>query len=356
MCITSQKDDILSYDKQSLVRALSERGLINNRKGEPSLYKATQVYDWLHGKRVTDFAQMTNVSAGLRVKLGEHYRIGGLTRLAELKSVDGTVKYLYKAGNATFETVLMRYHHGNTVCISTQSGCRMGCRFCASAHAGFTRDLTPSEMLLQVYESERGAGVRVSNVVLMGIGEPFDNFGNVVTFLRILSENGFGMRHVSVSTCGVVPRIYDFADLGLQSTLSVSLHAVTDEARDAIMPINRQYNIAALLQACDYFFEKTGRRVSYEFALIDGVNDDDTAASELARLLSGMAAQRGVVHVNLIPVNPLAESHGGLVYAKSRRVAQFRDVLMKKGITATIRRTLGGDINAACGQLRVAAL
>ena len=196
MCITTQKDDVLSYDKQSLARALSQRGLINNRKGEPSLYKAAQVYDWLHGKRATDFAQMTNVSAELRAKLNEHYRIGGLTRQKTLKSRDGTVKYLYKADNAAFETVLMQYHHGNTVCISTQSGCRMGCRFCASAHAGFTRNLTPAEMLLQIYESERETGVRVNNVVIMGIGEPFDNFDNVVTFLRILGENGFGMRHI----------------------------------------------------------------------------------------------------------------------------------------------------------------
>ena len=258
--------------------------------------------------------------------------------------MDNTVKYLYglKDGGAV-ESVLMEYNHGNSLCVSTQVGCKMGCEFCASTIAGWVRNLEPSEILGQIYESERDSGKPVDSVVLMGIGEPLDNFDNVVKFLRILSESGFSLRRVSLSTCGVVDKIYELAELKLGVTLSVSLHAATDEKRSAIMPINRRFDLRTLMKACDDYFEQTGRRISFEYSLIEGVNDGDDSADELIRLLGGKNC-----HINLIPVNEVKERE----FRKSKSVLRFQKRLNAAGLNATVRRTLGADINAACGQLR----
>ena len=312
-------------------------------------YRAGQIFRWLHVNRAADFSQMTNISAQTRALLEENFYINSLKIQKRLvSSADNTVKYLYVLpdGNKV-ETVLMEYHHGNSICLSTQVGCKMGCRFCASTKAGFVRDLEPSEILLQIYESERDSGRTVDSVVLMGIGEPLDNFDNVIKFLRLIShENGRNMslRHVSLSTCGLADRINDLAQLDLGLTLSVSLHAPTDEKRDEIMPVNRKYPISVLIKACDDYFRKTGRRISFEFALIQGVNDDKKTADQLISLLKPL----GVCHVNLIPVNEIREGD----YKKSSSVREFQQRLLNAGLNATVRRTLGADIEAACGQLR----
>ena len=312
-------------------------------------YRAGQIFRWLHVNRAADFSQMTNISAQTRALLEENFYINSLKIQKRLvSSADNTVKYLYVLpdGNKV-ETVLMEYHHGNSICLSTQVGCKMGCRFCASTKAGFVRNLEPSEILLQIYESERDSGRTVDSVVLMGIGEPLDNFDNVIKFLRLIShENGRNMslRHVSLSTCGLADRINDLAQLDLGLTLSVSLHAPTDEKRDEIMPVNRKYPISVLIKACDDYFRKTGRRISFEFALIQGVNDDKKTADRLISLLKPL----GVCHVNLIPVNEIREGD----YKKSSSVREFQQRLLNAGLNATVRRTLGADIEAACGQLR----
>ncbi|MBQ9461599.1 MAG: 23S rRNA (adenine(2503)-C(2))-methyltransferase RlmN [Clostridia bacterium] len=316
--------------------------------GEPA-YRAGQIYKWLQSG-VKSFDEMTNVSKKLREKLVENYYISFATIEKKLISAyDDTRKYLlsFPDGEAV-ESVLMKYHHGYTSCISTQVGCKMGCTFCATGKSGFSRNLTPSEMLSQLRAEQEDADIRISNIVLMGMGEPLDNYENVLRFLRLVSsENGMniGMRHISLSTCGVVPRIYDLAEEKLQLTLSVSLHAPNDRIRSRTMPINRKYGIDELLKACRYYIDHTGRRISFEYAMIDGVNDSDACASELASRLRGM-----ICHVNLIPVNTV----GGTGYKKSRmdRIRSFISVLEKAGITATVRRTLGSDINASCGQLK----
>ena len=243
------------------------------------------------------------------------------------------------------ETVLMEYKHGNSLCISSQVGCKMGCRFCASTIAGFVRNLEPSEMLLQIYETERDSDRHVDSIVLMGIGEPLDNFDNVMKFLSLLNDEGEGMslRHISLSTCGVVDKIYKLAELKTGLTLSISLHAATDEKRSAIMPINNRFNLDKLMTACRDYFKKTGRRISFEYSLIEGVNDTEQSADELIKLLDGM-----ICHVNLIPINEIRERD----FKKSRYVEKFRKRLTDAGTNATVRRTLGADINAACGQLR----
>ncbi len=241
----------------------------------------------------------------------------------------------------------MEYNYGHSICVSTQVGCKMGCRFCASAIAGFVRSLEPSEILMQIYETEKNSGVKVSGVVLMGIGEPLDNYDNVVKFLRILSDgngNDFSLRHVSLSTCGLVPRIYDLAELKLQLTLCISLHAADDESRSEIMPVNRAYNIQELLKACRHYIDRTGRRITFEYAVISGVNSSDKDADRLSDLLRGINC-----HVNLIPVNRVKERD---YHTASSAVADFAKRLGKRGINATVRRTLGSDIEAACGQLR----
>ncbi len=335
------KIDILSLDLNELEDILAADG--------EKKFRAKQIFQWLHVKRVFDFDKMTDISVQLRQRLKEIFCINGLFTQKKLEScMDNTVKYLYRLSDGNFvETVLMEYSYGHSICVSTQVGCKMGCRFCASAIAGFVRSLEPSEILMQIYETERDAGVRVSGVVLMGIGEPLDNFDNVVKFLSLLSHkdgNNLSLRHVSLSTCGIVPRIYDLAELKLGLTLSVSLHCPDDKGRSEIMPVNRTYHIDSLIQACRDYIDKTGRRVTFEYAVIDGVNSSDNDADKLADLLRGINC-----HVNLIPVNKVKERS----YHTARcGVADFAKRLGKRGINATVRRTLGSDIEAACGQLR----
>lgn len=317
--------------------------------GEPK-FRAKQLFSWLHQKRAADFDEMKNLPASLRAALKEKASLTRFVTERKLVSqLDGTVKYLQRLEDGEYlETVLMRYEHGNSVCISTQVGCRMGCSFCASTKAGFVRHLTPAEMLEQVYAVGRDTGERVDSIVLMGIGEPLDNYENVLRFLTLVaSPEGLNLshRHISLSTCGLADRIHELAALRLQLTLSVSLHAVDDGVRSRIMPVNRRWPISELLSACDNYTGQTHRRISYEYALIDGVNDTPAEAEALAKLLRGK-----LCHVNLIPVNYVAEA--GFGKSPRRRVLAFQQALARRGITATIRRTLGADISAACGQLR----
>ncbi|PWL46714.1 MAG: 23S rRNA (adenine(2503)-C(2))-methyltransferase RlmN [Clostridiales bacterium] len=317
--------------------------------GEPK-FRAKQVFSWLHQKRVLSFDEMSNLPAALREKLKESSIITSFSIVRKLSSqLDGTIKYLFELPDGEYvETVLMRYEHGNSLCISSQVGCRMGCEFCASTKAGFIRHLTPSEMLEQVYAVSRDTGEKVSNIVLMGIGEPLDNFDNVLRFLELVSHSeglNLSHRHISLSTCGVVDRIYELADKNLQLTLSISLHATDDETRSSIMPINRRWNIEELLKACRHYTDRTHRRISYEYSLIKGVNDSREQALRLAKLLKGT-----LCHVNLIPVNYVEEA--GFEKSSKEAVYAFQKTLNDKGINATVRRTLGADINAACGQLR----
>lgn len=335
------KTDILSLSLDELEQMLVENG--------EKKFRAKQIFQWLHVKRVMDFDKMTDISVQLRQHLKEKFCINRLFMQKRLESaIDNTVKYLYRLPDGNYvETVLMDYNYGKSICVSTQVGCKMGCNFCASAIAGYIRSLTPSEILMQIYETERDAGVRVSGVVLMGIGEPLDNFDNVLRFLKLLSDkngNNLSLRHVSLSTCGIVPRIRELADMKLQLTLSVSLHSPYDDKRSEIMPINRTYNINELMKACRYYIEKTGRRITFEYAVINDVNSSEKDADKLADLLRGMNC-----HVNLIPVNKVKERSYKTVRSG---VADFAKHLGKRGINATVRRTLGSDIEAACGQLR----
>lgn len=316
--------------------------------GEPK-FRAKQIFSWLHEKKVTSFSEMTTLSLQLRERLKEKFCLNRLKIAKRLaSSIDDTVKYLYQLPDGNYvETVWMEYHHGVSVCLSTQVGCRMGCKFCASTIAGFVRNLTPGEILLQIYEAERDMGKNIDSIVLMGIGEPLDNYDNVISFLKILSNpkgRGMSLRHVTISTCGIVPRIYDLAKDASGITLSISLHSPLDGKRSEIMPINRRYNISQLLAAANSFFKETGRRITFEYAVIEDVNSAEKDAAELAGILKGMQC-----HVNLIPVNPIAERN----FHGSRKTAnKFMDILSKYGINATVRRTLGSDIEAACGQLR----
>ena len=316
--------------------------------GEPK-FRAGQVYRWLH-QGARSFDGMTNLSKALREKLKGLYELYAPTPARRLESAkDGTIKYLWrlKDGNCV-ESVLMRYHHGNTVCISSEVGCPMGCAFCASTLGGLVRRLEPSELLDQVLFTQIDSGLPISNIVLMGIGEPLDNYDNVLRFLELVNSPegmNIGMRHISLSTCGLVDKIDRLAEENLQLTLSVSLHAPTDEIRSTIMPVNRRYNVEALLASCKRYFEKTGRRISFEYAMIRGVNDTPQMAQILIKKLSGIAA-----HVNLIPLNEVAESP--LKPSLPETVKLFQQTLESKGIPATVRRTLGSDINASCGQLR----
>lgn len=318
--------------------------------GEPA-FRGRQVFTWLH-KGVSSFDEMSNLSKALREKLKEQC-ILTVPRVAkkQVSARDGTIKYLWQMADGNcVESVLMRYHHGNTVCISSQVGCRMGCAFCASTIAGKARNLTPAEMLDQVLFTQQDSGAEVSNIVLMGIGEPMDNLDNVLRFLELVNHPdgiNIGMRHISLSTCGVIPGIARLAELGLQLTLSISLHAPDSETRSKIMPVNRAYDVEALFAACHEYFRKTGRRISFEYAMIDGVNDHDWQADLIAKRLRGMPG-----HVNLIPLNEVTESP----FRPSRRMAAFQKQLEAQGITATVRRSLGGDIDASCGQLRRRAM
>ena len=325
---------------------LSEISEALRAMGEPS-FRGKQVFTWLH-RGVTAFDQMINIPKSLREKLAREYIITAPTvARKQVSKLDGTIKYLWELSDGNcIETVLMSYHHGNTVCISSQVGCRMGCKFCASTLAGKVRDLRPSEMLDQVLFTQLDSGKEISNIVLMGIGEPLDNRANVMRFLELINHPegmNIGMRHISLSTCGVVPGIDALAQDNLQLTLSVSLHAPDSETRSRIMPVNNAYDVSELFEACHRYFKKTGRRISFEYAMIDGVNDHDWQADLLAEKIHGMPG-----HVNLIPLNDVVESE----FKPSKRVSAFQKRLESHGLTATIRRSLGGDIDASCGQLR----
>lgn len=318
--------------------------------GQP-VFRAKQVFSWLY-KGVRSFDEMTDLPKELREKLKKTCLLTPpVVERRQVSAKDGTMKYLWRLedGNC-IETVLMRYHHGNTVCISSQVGCRMGCAFCASTLGGRVRDLTPAEMLDQVLFTGLDAGEPVSNIVLMGIGEPLDNFESVIRFLELANHPqglNIGMRHISVSTCGIIEKIDKLASLRLQLTLSVSLHAPDDETRNVLMPVNRGTGVKNLIAACRRYFEATGRRISYEYAMIDGVNDTPEQADKLAELLGGAAG-----HINLIPLNDVTES----ALKPSRHVMDFKKKLEARGLTVTVRRRLGSDIDASCGQLRRKAL
>ena len=317
--------------------------------GEAS-FRAKQIYEWLHVKLVRDFDEMSNISVSLRNKLKENYEFTKLktVRVSESK-IDSTKKFLFETKDGNFiESVWMQYHHGNSVCISSQIGCRMGCRFCASTLDGLVRSLSAAEMLEQIYEITRITGERVSNVVVMGMGEPMDNYDNLVKFVKLLTcAEGLNIsaRNVTVSTCGIVPKIKELANENLPITLALSLHAPNDAKRKELMPIANSYSIKECLEACDYYFEKTKRRVSFEYSLVAGVNDNDEEAEELASLLRGHNG-----HVNLIPVNPIKERD--FKRSDKTRIFAFQNKLEKNGINVTIRREMGRDIDGACGQLR----
>ena len=329
---------------------LEEMGPLLKSMGEPS-FRAGQVFTWLH-RGAGSFDEMTDLPKGLREKLAQNCFITRpQVERKQVSALDGTIKYLWKLADGNcIETVLMRYQHGNTVCISCQVGCRMGCAFCASTLGGKIRDLTPAEMLDQVLFTQLDSGAEISNIVLMGIGEPLDNFDTVMRFLELVNHPkglNIGMRHISLSTCGLTEKIDKLAEYRLQLTLSVSLHAPDDETRSRIMPVNRSVGVKKLMDTCRRYFERTGRRISYEYAMIDGVNDSDAQADLLAGLLKGMPG-----HVNLIPLNNVEESP----LKPSRRVAAFQKRLESHGVTVTVRRKLGGDIDASCGQLRRKAM
>ena len=319
-------------------------------QGEPA-FRAKQVFRWLY-RGVTSFEEMSDLSKALRQKLSENCFITApQVARKQVSRLDGTIKYLWQLADGNcIETVLMRYKHGNTVCISSQVGCRMGCAFCASTLAGKVRNLTPAEMIDQVLFTQMDSGETISNIVLMGIGEPLDNFDTVMKFLTLVNHPdglNIGMRHISLSTCGLVDQIDKLAQRGLQLTLSVSLHAPDDETRSKIMPVNRAVGVEKLMDTCRRYFQTTGRRISYEYAMIDGVNDSDWQADLLAGLLKGTPG-----HVNLIPLNDVEE----IPLKPSRRVAAFQKRLEGHGVTVTVRRKLGGDIDASCGQLRRKAM
>jgi len=335
------KEDIKSLLPTELRNALVEMG-------EP-IYRAEQIFRWLH-RGVRRFSEMTNLSKALRERLEERFTIT-VPEMArkQVSKADGTVKYLWRLSDGnTVESVVMRYNHGNSICVSSQVGCRMGCKFCASTLGGLVRNLAPSEILDQVLFSQQDIGERISNIVLMGIGEPLDNYDNVVRFLKLVSDPAginIGMRHISMSTCGLVEKVDKLAEDKLQFTLSVSLHAPDDETRSRLMPVNKACGVDRLMGACRSYFEKTGRRISYEYAMIDGVND----TAEHARILADKIKKTGG-HVNIIPLNYVAES--GLRPSKRENLKAFVRILQDKGINVTVRRRLGGDIDASCGQLR----
>ena len=317
--------------------------------GQPA-FRAKQLYQWMHQKLARSLDEMTNLPAAFRKQLAEEAVFTTIEQVqVQISKLDGTRKYLFELSDGNLiESVLMRYHHGNSVCISSQAGCRMGCRFCASTIDGLARSLTPAEMLEQVYQIQRETGERVSNVVIMGSGEPMDNYTNVVRFLHLISaEEGLNIseRNLTVSTCGLVPQMYRFAEEGLHCTLALSLHAPNDEVRRTLMPIANRYSLSEVLPACENYFKKTGRRVTFEYSLVAGVNDNKEEAAALAALVGHLNC-----HVNLIPVNPVKERS----YRPSDRqnIEAFQKLLEKSGINVTIRREMGRDIDGACGQLR----
>lgn len=337
-----EKQDIASLSLEELKEQIKALGLPQ--------FRATQIYDWIHKKGAVSFSEMSNIGKNLQERLNDNFVIFSCSIEKKLVSrYDNTVKYLFKLpDNEYLECVVMDYKYGLTICVSTQVGCKMGCSFCASGIGGFKRHLAPSEILGQIYAAQRDLGVRISRIVLMGMGEPLDNYENVIKFLKLVSdENGLniGMRHISLSTSGIVPRIYDLLDLNLQLTLSVSLHAPNNEIRSQIMPVNTKWDINELLNACKDYADKTSRRISFEYAMIKGVNDTPACANELSKRLKGI-----LCHVNLIPANEVPEK--GHERSEDSNINEFKSILEKNGLTVTVRRTLGSDINASCGQLR----
>lgn len=338
----NEKKDIKSFTLQELTEEMLALG--------EKKFRAAQVFEWIHKRWVSDFSEMTNLSAALRERLEERYRIVSLNEVRRLSSQqDETVKFLFALPDGkVIESVFMKYKHGNSVCISSQAGCRMGCRFCASTLGGLERNLLPSEMLEQIYRIQALTGERVSNVVVMGTGEPMDNYDNLVRFLRMITApegQGMSIRNITVSTCGIVENMRRFAGEGLPVTLALSLHAPNDEARRRLMPVANKYALKDVLEACDFYFESTGRRITYEYSLVAGENDTRKEAEELGELLKGKNC-----HINLIPVNPIKERD----YKQSsfKNILNFKKTLEKYSINVTIRRELGADIGAACGQLR----
>ncbi len=333
--------NIKDYDLKELKQELTNIG--------EKPFRAEQIFKWLYVEKVHSFDEMTNLSLELREKLKQNYDICNFTIVKKLESKDGTKKYLFglSDGNA-IESVLMQYHFGKTVCVSSQIGCKMGCKFCASTGIAFIRSLTSGEIVEQIIAIEQDIGEKISNVVFMGIGEPFDNYDNVMNAVKILNNQkglNIGARHISISTSGIVPKIYQFADENVQCTLSISLHSANNETRSSMMPVNNAYNIQELIKACKYYISKTNKRISFEYALAKDNNDNQKAADELVALLHGM-----LCHVNLIPINKI--ENGKYIKSSNENIIKFRDYLNSKGITATIRRELGSDIEAACGQLR----
>ncbi len=338
----TEKTDILSLTYNEL------EDIVVNELNEKK-FRSGQIFDWLHVKKVKSFSEMTNLSSAFRTKLEERFCIKSLNIVRKLESsIDNTVKYLYGLSDGHIvESVVMEYSFGLSICVSTQIGCKMGCDFCASTIAGFVRNLLPSEILLQKYEAERDLQKKISRVVLMGIGEPLDNYDNVIRFIRLVTnEKGDNMseRHITLSTCGIVPRIKDLSEEDLSINLAVSLHSPDNESRSKIMPVNRKYGLEELIPACREYEKKTGRRITFEYSVIEGVNSSKEDAKKLASLLKGM-----LCHVNLIRVNTVKERS----YSSSEKnIENFKNELVKSGVNATIRRRLGTDIEAACGQLR----
>ena len=334
--------DIKSLNLEQLTEELLEVG--------EKKFRAKQVYSWIHEKLVDSFDEMTNLSKDLREKLKANYTLNSMDAVAvQTSKIDGTQKYLFRLHDGhVVESVLMRYHHGNSVCMSSQVGCLMGCRFCASTIGGKVRDLAASEMLGQIYKIQKLSGERVHNVVVMGTGEPLDNYENLVQFVKMLTdENGLNIsqRNLTVSTCGIVPKIRQLAEEKFQMTLALSLHATTQEKRKALMPIANKYDLKEVLDACHYYYEQTGRRITFEYSLVGGVNDTKQDAEELTKLIGKFPC-----HVNLIPVNPIKERD--FVQPNKQECQAFRNKLEKNGINVTIRREMGRDIDGACGQLR----
>lgn len=337
------KKNIKNYNLDNLKEELK---ILNEKP-----FRAEQIFKWLYQEKVTSFNEMTNLSLDLRKKLEENYSIGNFEIVKKLESVDGTKKYLFDIqdgeGNL-IESVLMQYHHGYTICVSSQIGCRMGCKFCASTGIPFSRNLTSGEIVEQLLAIEKDTGIKISNIVFMGIGEPLDNYDNVMEAIGIVNNPkglNIGARHISISTSGLVPKIYELADRDMQCTLSVSLHSSNNKTRSSMMPINNAYPIEELMKACKYYIEKTNKRISFEYALAKDNNDNLEDAKELVKLLHGMLA-----HVNLIPINKIDD--GKYTKSTNENIIKFRDYLNDHGIVATIRRELGSDISAACGQLR----
>lgn len=337
-----KKVDMKSMNMEELVKFIEELG--------EKKFRAKQIYEWIHIKHVKSFEEMTNISKKFAEQLNEVCTLTSLEKAdVQIAKMDGTRKYLFalEDGNV-IESVLMRYKHGNSVCISSQVGCRMGCRFCASTLDGLVRGLTPAEMVDQIYQISKDTGERISNVVVMGTGEPLDNYDNLLRFIELLTdENGLNIsqRNVTVSTCGIVPKIRELAEQKLSITLALSLHASNQKKRLELMPIANKYEIHEVIEACQYYFEQTGRRVTFEYSLVGGVNDSKEDARELLQLVKGMNC-----HINLIPVNPIKER--SYVQSNAQVIAAFKNRIEKAGLNATIRREMGRDIDGACGQLR----